>query len=156
MPSRVPRSHSRRCCAGSKAHPAKSSLCQIASSTSSREYAPHPGPLPASGAREQTFEFPRPACGERVSVRGFLRRQLLLALAVAVPMALSSCGWIPLYAEIEAGPASEELRAIHVDPIAERIGQRLEMALRSSLNPTGEPTPERYRLRTTLITYLVN
>ena len=35
-------------------------------------------------------------------------------------------------------------------PISERIGQRLEMALRNSLNPTGEPTKYRYTLRTTL------
>ena len=48
------------------------------------------------------------------------------------------------------GPASEDLRAIHVDPIPERIGQRLAMALRNSLNPSGEPAKERYRLRTTL------
>jgi len=48
------------------------------------------------------------------------------------------------------------LRAIKVDPIAERIGQRLEIALRNSLNPTGDPTPPRYRLSTTLATYLSN
>ena len=52
--------------------------------------------------------------------------------------------------------SSEELRAIHVEPILERIGQRLQIALRSSLNPAGEPTPERYRLRTTLATALSN
>src|SRR5690242_21005659 len=65
------------------------------------------------------------------------RRRVLLALAVGAPAALSGCGWRPLYADLEAGPASEELRAIHVDPILERIGQRLEIALRNSLNPTG-------------------
>jgi LPS-assembly lipoprotein len=83
-------------------------------------------------------------------------RRTLLAFAVAAPMALSSCGWAPLYADIEAGPASEELRTIRVDPIPERIGQRLEIALRNSLNPTGEPSTERYRLRTSLATYLSN
>jgi LPS-assembly lipoprotein len=81
---------------------------------------------------------------------------VLLALAVGTPAALSGCGWRPLYADLEAGPASEELRAIHVDPILERIGQRLEIALRNSLNPSGEPTPPRYRLRTVLTTYLAN
>lgn len=80
----------------------------------------------------------------------------MLALALGPPLALSGCGWAPLYDEAESGPASEELRAIHVDPIPERIGQRLEIALRNSLNPTGEPTPERYRLRTTLSTSLGN
>jgi LPS-assembly lipoprotein len=82
--------------------------------------------------------------------------RVLFALAMAAPLALSACGWAPLYADPDTGPASEELRAIHVDPISERIGQRLDIALRSSLNPTGEPTTERYRLRTTLTTYLSN
>ena len=66
-----------------------------------------------------------------------------IALVVAAAQGLSGCGWAPLYADIETEAASEELRAIKVDPIAERIGQRLEIALRNSLNPTGEPTPAR-------------
>lgn len=78
-------------------------------------------------------------------------------LAVAgLPLILSACGWAPLYADLETGPASEELRAVKVDPIPERIGQRLELALRNSFNPVGEPTPARYRLATTLATYLSN
>ena len=83
---------------------------------------------------------------------GTARRWVLAALALG----LSGCGWEPLYSEAAGGPASEELRAIHVDPILERIGQRLQIALRNSLNPTGEPTPERYRLQTTLSTSLSN
>jgi LPS-assembly lipoprotein len=75
---------------------------------------------------------------------------------VALAFGLWGCGWAPLYGEAAGGPASEELRAIYVEPILERIGQQLRMALRSSLNPTGEPTPERYRLRVTLGTGLVN
>ena len=69
---------------------------------------------------------------------------------------LAGCGWAPLYADPEAGPASEELRAVEVDPILERIGQRLEISLRNSFNPTGVPTQARYRLRTTLAAYLSN
>jgi hypothetical protein len=80
----------------------------------------------------------------------------LLPLAIAAALTLSDCGWSPLYADPEMEPASEELRAIHVDPISERIGQRLAIALRNSLNPPGEPASERYRLRTTLTTYLSN
>lgn len=85
-----------------------------------------------------------------------MRCRVLLTLALGPPLALSGCGWAPLYGEPTSGPASEELRAIHVDPISERIGQRLKIALRNSLNPTGEPTPERYRLQTTLSTSLTN
>jgi LPS-assembly lipoprotein len=88
-------------------------------------------------------------------VRDPARRLLLIAFAMGAPLALSGCGWRPLYGEA-SGPASEELRAIYVEPILERIGQRLQIALRNSLNPTGEPTPVRYRLRTTLAIALGN
>jgi LPS-assembly lipoprotein len=71
-------------------------------------------------------------------------------IVIALLLALSGCGWTPLYADPQSGPASAELRAIHVDPIPERIGQRLELALRNSLNPTGIPTKERYELQTSL------
>jgi LPS-assembly lipoprotein len=79
-----------------------------------------------------------------------------IGLAAAMVQLLSGCGWAPLYADIKTEAASEELRAIKVDPIPERIGQRLEIALRNSLNPTGEPTPTRYRLNTALVVVLGN
>jgi LPS-assembly lipoprotein len=79
-----------------------------------------------------------------------------VALVAVAPAALFGCGWQPLYADPETGPASEELRAIKVSPIPERIGQRLEIALRNSLNPSGEPTPPRYQLSTTLLAILGN
>src|SRR5437016_12843786 len=82
--------------------------------------------------------------------------RLRAALVTIAPLVLLGCGWEPLYGDIETGPASAELRAIKVDPISERIGQRLAIALRNSLNPTGEPTTSRYRLSTTLTTYLGN
>jgi LPS-assembly lipoprotein len=84
------------------------------------------------------------------------RRRALVALSVAVALALSGCGWQRLYADPQSGPASADLRAIKVLPISERIGQRLEMALRNSLNPTGEPTLPRYTLSTTLVYSLSN
>lgn len=71
-------------------------------------------------------------------------------LLATLSFALSGCGWTPLYADSETGPASAALRSIHVEPIAQRIGQHLEWALRTGLNPTGIATPERYDLRTTL------
>jgi LPS-assembly lipoprotein len=80
------------------------------------------------------------------------KRRLLLALALVPVVALSGCGWAPLYADRESGPADEDLRAIKVDPIPERIGQKLAWALRESFNPTGVSTPQRYRLRTLLTT----
>ena len=77
-------------------------------------------------------------------------------LAAGAPLTLLGCGWEPLYGDIETEPASAELRAIKVDPISERIGQRLAITLRNSLNPTGEQTTPRYQLSTTLTTYLSN
>jgi LPS-assembly lipoprotein len=72
------------------------------------------------------------------------------AIAIALLLSLSACGWAPLYADPQSGPAAAELRAIRVRPIPERIGQRLELALRNALNSTGEPTRERYLLATDL------
>ena len=76
----------------------------------------------------------------------------VLGLAWTLQLTLGGCGWTPLYADRETGPADEELRAIKVSPIGERIGQRLELALRNSLNPEGIAAPQRYVLRTTLKT----
>ena len=78
--------------------------------------------------------------------------RLLFALALGIVLALAGCGWAPLYADRETEPADVELRAIKVDPSPDRIGQRLAWALRESFNPTGVPTPQRYRLSTLLTT----
>ena len=83
-------------------------------------------------------------------------QSLWVVLTAIAFLGLQGCGWAPLYADIETGLVSEELRAIKVDPISERIGQRLEIALRNSLNPTGDPTPSRYRLSTILTAALSN
>jgi LPS-assembly lipoprotein len=75
---------------------------------------------------------------------------LALVLALAAPLALSGCGWTPLYADSVSGPGDAALRAISVTPISNRIGQRLELGLREDFNPHGIPTPSLYTLRTTL------
>ncbi|MGH7063063.1 MAG: LPS assembly lipoprotein LptE [Stellaceae bacterium] len=79
----------------------------------------------------------------------------LPALAVTL-LALSGCGWAPLYADPETGPAASQLAAVEVDPIPERIGQRLEMALRNALDPSGVQAKEQYRLHTVLTVALSN
>jgi hypothetical protein len=83
-------------------------------------------------------------------------RGAVLTFTIALVLLLPGCGWERLYADPEAGPANAELRAIKVLPILDRIGQRLEMALRNALNPTGIPTPVRYTLSTTLVYSLSN
>lgn len=80
-------------------------------------------------------------------------RRIVLGWAFGVLWMLSGCGWTPLYADRETGPADDELHAIRVGPIPERIGQRLALALRNSLNSEGLPAPQSYLLNTTLQTY---
>lgn len=77
-------------------------------------------------------------------------RRAFLGLAGALPLALASCGWHPLYADREAAPADARLREIRVEPIADRIGQRLELRLRNLMNPSGIKARQRYVLGTTL------
>jgi LPS-assembly lipoprotein len=78
-------------------------------------------------------------------------RRALVTAAVAVSLAsLTGCGWAPLYADRETGPADAELAAIKVAPIPERAGQILALGLREWLNPSGAPAPTRYLLRTVL------
>ena len=79
-----------------------------------------------------------------------LARRALVGWVIALPLLLDGCGWTPLYADAATGPADADLRAVRVAPISERIGQKLAIALRNSLNPAGEPTPQRYILSMTL------
>jgi LPS-assembly lipoprotein len=78
--------------------------------------------------------------------RAHARRAFLGFCLSLSPILLAGCGWAPLYADPQTGPAAAELRAIQVAPIPERIGQNLELALRSSFNPDNDPTHQRYRL----------
>jgi len=79
-------------------------------------------------------------------------RRAFLACGLGLPAVLGGCGWEPLYANPDAGPASAALSEIRVDPIPERIGQRLEFALRHSFNPANEPAKQIYKLHVTLST----
>src|SRR5216683_1227527 len=107
-----------------------------------------PLPLPPEGRRGAASRLSSiPGTGQRAQVR----RGLGMALGLGL-LLLGGCGWAPLYADRETGPADEEVRAIRVAPISERIGQKLALALRQSLNPTGEPASQRYLLRVTLQT----
>jgi hypothetical protein len=81
-------------------------------------------------------------------------RRHILSLGLGLPALLAGCGWEPLLANHETDPVNEQLSAIRVDPIADRVGQRLEFALRESLNPTNAATPKTYRLSVTYGTSL--
>jgi LPS-assembly lipoprotein len=149
---------------------ARSSSCRIGSSISlpdavSQENRRTPTPVAPYPPASRVPSFPRPwgegegpflQCRRTRSLPAWYGRLLVHAITVVAPLGLCGCGWAPLYGDPETGPASEELRAIKVAPISERIGQRLEIALRNSLNPTGEPTTPRYILRTSLSVALGN
>jgi LPS-assembly lipoprotein len=75
------------------------------------------------------------------------RRALLLA---ALALALSGCGFHPLYAPGGPRDWDPDLAAFDVRPINDRAGQILELALRERLNPGGISVPTRWLLKTGL------
>jgi LPS-assembly lipoprotein len=79
-----------------------------------------------------------------------IARRRFAALIGGLPLLLAGCGWTPMYADPETGAADAELRAVRVHPILERTGQRLETALRHSLNPDNIPTDKRFELLVTI------
>jgi LPS-assembly lipoprotein len=86
-----------------------------------------------------------------------MRRRQFLFLSAALPVILSGCGWEPLYADRETSEAAASLRAIKVMPITDRVGQQLEMGLRSSFNPNGDPQAKQlYVLNVTLQKSLID
>lgn len=70
------------------------------------------------------------------------------AVALALLLGLSACGFRPLYGEQDRGGAgtAPQLQEILVNPIADRLGQILRNDLVDRLSPTGAPDRPRYRL----------
>jgi LPS-assembly lipoprotein len=85
-----------------------------------------------------------------LSMRSRLAGLIIAGALLAIGPLVAGCGWAPLYADPQNGAAAADLSAIKVAPIPERIGQNLEIALRTAVNPSGDPTPQRYMLRVTL------
>jgi LPS-assembly lipoprotein len=79
-------------------------------------------------------------------VRGKMLRFIMLLLMLP----LAACGFHPLYAESHRVADEPALAAIRVMPIADRMGQQLELSLREQLNPRGLSVEPRYRLSVTL------
>lgn len=76
------------------------------------------------------------------------RRALWLA---PIALLLAGCGFHPLYRPNGSGNWDSALAAINVQPIANRSGQILELALREDLNPGALSVPKRWILSTALI-----
>lgn len=84
-------------------------------------------------------------------------RRALLALCAAglASLALSACGFHPMYGDPKAtgsagGATSGKLAEVEIEPIADRIGQQLHNRLRDRMNPAGQPEKPNYRLQVTL------
>ena len=74
-------------------------------------------------------------------------------LALLMPLALSACGFHPLYSKNGADPnIREEFAGIQVDPLKDRQGQEIHNALIKTLTPAGQPAEPRYHL---FVTYQV-
>ena len=83
----------------------------------------------------------------RFTVNGTWSRAFGRLLAVALPLLLAACGWHPLYGRLDDNTgAGQELASVHVQPIANRVGQNLYNELRDRINPEGEPADPHYDL----------
>jgi LPS-assembly lipoprotein len=78
-------------------------------------------------------------------------RSLPVLAALALSGALAGC-FQPLYSESAHPGLVEDLRAIEVEPIKDRIGHYLGDNLITELNGTGQTPPPKYRLTVTVST----
>lgn len=72
-------------------------------------------------------------------------RGLGAVAALALAAGLAGC-FQPLYSEAAHPGLAEDVRAIEVEPIKDRIGHYLADNLTSNLNGTGQTPPPKYRL----------
>jgi LPS-assembly lipoprotein len=73
-------------------------------------------------------------------------------LALVLLLFAAGCGYRPLYAQrgVEGGTVSNELAAIKINAIPDRIGQQLYNMLRDGLTPQGKPEKPIYVLSVSL------
>ena len=72
-------------------------------------------------------------------------------LALVCGLALSGCGFRPLYGEDEAGSSTfDSLETIQIAALSDRTGQQLHNLLRDRINPRGQPRSPEYVLRISL------
>ncbi|MCX2561415.1 hypothetical protein OQ252_08420 [Acetobacter farinalis] len=71
----------------------------------------------------------------------------LAVLLLGAPLALSGCGFQPLYGERAHDPQIQaELKRIYVANIPERVGQQVRLALQQDMAGDGPEDPQGYRL----------
>ncbi len=69
----------------------------------------------------------------------------------AICLALSGCGFTPLYSEDAHPGINAAMRAIEIVPIKDRVGHYLGEDLIHDINDTGEFLPAVYRLTVTVV-----
>ncbi len=69
-------------------------------------------------------------------------------LLIGAALALSACGFTPLYggADRQAMSPVDHMAAIQISPLPDRLGQRMHNLLRDRLNPSGQPSAPAYVL----------
>lgn len=75
------------------------------------------------------------------------------AALLLMALALSACGFQPLYGRGQDGAASPaaQMAAVRIAPLRDRIGQQLRNLLRDRLNPLGQPSNPAYDLQIILV-----
>ncbi len=81
------------------------------------------------------------------------RRKVVLAVLGGSAGLLAGCGFRPLYGtrSLSGAPTGspsidQQLAAVRIDPISDRLGQQLHNALRDGLNPLGQPVSSTHHL----------
>nr|WP_295742099.1 hypothetical protein [uncultured Acidocella sp.] len=68
------------------------------------------------------------------------------AFAALALLALSGCGFTPLYGGAQGAAASDKLDSVFVQNLPERTGQMLRLSLQQHLYTDGQPVTEHYLL----------
>jgi LPS-assembly lipoprotein len=75
-------------------------------------------------------------------------RYHLAVAGCALLVALSGCGYEPLYAKTDKGSTGDDLASVNVLTVRDRAGQELHNYLRDEINPAGRPgAAARYELQ---------
>lgn len=77
------------------------------------------------------------------------RRARRLALPLAA-LALAGCGFQPLYGPRSVSTTADQLAAVKVELIEDRLGQQVRNNLLDRMSPRGEPEAPRYTLAVAL------
>lgn len=74
------------------------------------------------------------------------RKRLFTLLPALALLALSGCGFTPLYGQSGDSSVAQKLDTVTVANIPERTGQLLRLSLETQLHTAGAPTTELYNL----------